>query len=428
MKKLVVLALSALLVVAFTLPASALEAQFGGYWRTRFYTNQNFTGEDQTEAKDFSKVDTRSRLYLTAVFHENLKFVNKFEFDATWGQGDSYGDIGADGVNLEIKNSYADFNLGPVNFKVGVLGYALGSSFLMDTDISGALVSYMGENLTIPFFWFKAWEGGNGRDANDLDVDIVGLNPEFTFGSFGINPFVAYFYSDNSSEFVDNYGVLGDIGSPVNIAATDLDELNLWYGGLTLEFDKDPLWIWATGIYQGGDVELVGGDTIDFEGYLAALGFDVDLGGKFGVHGRTFYASGDDGEDPDFEAYFVPAAIESYYWSEIMGYGVFDSQVSNNSPGDQISNIWAGNLGISVKPMEKLTISLDGWYALLAEEDGNGEDYLGTEVDLRITYQLVSGLNLDVVGAYLFAGEATTENSNDEEDPYEVGAQLSLSF
>jgi hypothetical protein len=40
----------------------------------------------------------------------------------------------------------------------------------------------------------------------------------------------------------------------------------------------------------------------------------------------------------------------------------------------------------------------------------------------------VEGLNLDLVGAYLWAGDATSLDGNNEEDPYEFGAQLSLSF
>ena len=50
------------------------------------------------------------------------------------------------------------------------------------------------------------------------------------------------------------------------------------------------------------------------------------------------------------------------------------------------------------------------------------------------TYELVEGLNLDVVGAYLFAGDRTTADPTtglqyeDDANPYELGARLSLSF
>ncbi len=110
-----------------------------------------------------------------------------------------------------------------------------------------------------------------------------------------------------------------------------------------------------------------------------------------------------------------------------MGYGTFDWDVSANSPADHITNILAANLGVSFQAMDKLTLGADVWYAKLAEEDSNGEDVLGTEVDLSASYELVENLSLDVVAAYLFAGDATY-CGDDDANPYELGAMLSLSF
>jgi outer membrane protein W len=108
-----------------------------------------------------------------------------------------------------------------------------------------------------------------------------------------------------------------------------------------------------------------------------------------------------------------------------MGYGIVDNQVSNNSCADKISNIMALNIGASMSPMEKLTLGADIWYAALAEDDAAGEDYLGTELDLSASYAIMDNLNLDVVAAYLFAGDAT---GGGDEDPMQLAAQLSLSF
>ena len=95
-----------------------------------------------------------------------------------------------------------------------------------------------------------------------------------------------------------------------------------------------------------------------------------------------------------------------------------------------VSNLWAVNIGASIKPMEKLKLTGDIWYASHVEDDfTTDEKKLGIEVDLKADYQLVEGLNLTVVGAYLFADDATaTTDQGNEDDPYELGAQLSLSF
>jgi hypothetical protein len=406
----------------FTVPAWAIESEFGGYWRTRFYTNQNFTGEDETERQDFTGVDTRTRLYYTAIFHENLKFVNKFEWDAIWGTG-PLGDIGTDGKELEIKNSYIDANTGPVNWKIGLQGGRLARSFLFDEDFAGMTINYKGETFEVPFYWIKAHEGTNlsgtnAKDANDLDADYYGIFPKFTLGGmFDLNPYFLYIYSKDAS----GWGVLG----------ADADELNSWYLGLDADVDFDMGSAWFTGIYQGGDLDFKSGGSADFKGYLLAIGGNVNVG-MFDIHGEGFYATGDDDPTDDDLKTFTPPQGRSYYWSEIMGYGIFDFQTSNNAPADEISNVWAVNLGATVKPMDKLKVALDVWYAALAEDitlpDGSEDDKLGTEVDLVITYEVLQNLNLDLVGAYLFAGDATTLNVADDANPYEIGARLSLAF
>jgi hypothetical protein len=405
------------------MPAAAMEYVFGGYWRTRAYTNQNFTGDD-SENEDYTVVDTRTRLYFTAILNENLKLVNKFEMDAVWGDESSYGDIGADGIKVEVKNSYADFNMGPMNAKVGVQGATIARGFLFDDDFAGAVVSYSDDMMSLPLIWMKAYEGNTDKNKghNRRDVDYYGIAPTFNLGAVTLNPFGVFAYSENARDW-----------EPTSA----YDDVKMYYAGANLDADLGMASVWLTGIYQGGEAELLNpanpdDDTVDFKAYLAAAGASVNLG-PVEIHGQGFYATGQDPEDEDKTAFFVPAG-QSYYWSELMGYGVFDNSFSNGSPADQIGNIMAGNLGVTVSPVPELSVSLDGWYAALAEDkwvgtdDPSEENELGIEVDLRITYQLVKGLKLDVVGAYLFAGDVTTNKSPNEENPYEVGTQLSLSF
>ena len=115
-----------------------------------------------------------------------------------------------------------------------------------------------------------------------------------------------------------------------------------------------------------------------------------------------------------------------------MGLGTFDNTVPAGVPngGGNVGNLTAGGLGVTFKPMDKLSITADVWYAELTEDNVFGENELGTELDVKVTYQLVEGLNLDLIGAYLWAGDAIDGNAdgNNDEDPYEFGARLSLSF
>jgi predicted porin len=82
------------------------------------------------------------------------------------------------------------------------------------------------------------------------------------------------------------------------------------------------------------------------------------------------------------------------------------------------------NVGVDF-PMESLTLALDLWYANLAEDNAAGDKDLGTEIDVTAKYQLLEDLSVTGVFAYLAAGDAT---GGGDENPMEVGVQMSLSF
>ena len=423
MKRVGIIALATLLIVAFTIPVAALENKFGGYWRTRFDTSQNFTGNDNDndESENGSSVDTRTRLYYTAILNDDLKLVNNFEMDAVWGDK-QYGDIGADGVKLEIKNSYADFNVGPVNAKVGVQGMTLARGFLFADDFAGAVVTYkLDDSISLPLFWVKAYEGGD--DNNIQDVDYFGISPIIKMDGISVNPFILYAGSDDVSGWKSEIGALDAVNN-----------LDLYYIGVDASINIDPAKIWFTGIYQGGEIEYNNGtkwDTGDVNAFLVAAGASAGLG-NIEAHGQTFYACGDETKSNKYDPGFFVLQGDSYYWSEIMGLGTFDTNsLSHGETNDHISNIIAINGGGKVTIDENLSAGLDIWYAMLAEDvkiNGKDENELGLEVDVKVTYQIVEGLKVDLIGAYLFAGDVVTNGAKDEADPYELGTRLSLSF
>jgi hypothetical protein len=375
--------------------ASAVENQFGGYWRSRFTFMDNFDGKDSPSV---SFVDQRTRLFYTARFNDDFKFVNKFEFNTGWGDNNG-GDLGADGKgNWRIKNSYADFNLGStLNAKVGIQGMVISRGFLFDDDASGVTLTGKFGNVTVPVFWMNASneevQSFDGSGIADFDQNIwaamgvVQINDDIS-----VTPFFVYHAIDSSET---------------------LEDSDNWYLGFDADMKFAAVTVWTTGIYNGGDF-----DGSDNQGFLGAVGVDAGL-----VHGQFFYASGDDGGDPTENKAFLPPPGRSYYWSEIMGLGVFDDFVSNGSPGDVISNVWAGNIGITVTPIDKLQMNADIWYASLAEDNTAGDTELGWEFDGKISYSIYDNLTAEAIFAYLLSGDATGE-----EDVMEGGVQLSLKF
>ena len=204
---------------------------------------------------------------------------------------------------------------------------------------------------------------------------------------------------------------------------TNQDTYVYWLG-VDADLKFDAVSAWATAIYNGGEIDGMGAPDTDISAFLFAAGADAGI-----VHGQAFYASGDDdAADNDIDSFVTIGAGNgtygtSYYWSEILGDGIFDYTVPGGTLGDHITNIWAANVGVTLKPMDKLTANFDVWYAALAEDNAAGDNELGLEFDGRLSYMLLDNLKADVVFAYLVAGDALGD-----EDVMEGGLQLSLSF
>ncbi len=376
--------------------ASALENQFGGYWRTRAFAQDEFTPD-----KSYWRIDNRTRLYYTAKFSDDFKFVNKFEFNSIWGDDDG-GDLGADGKTWRVKNSYADFNLGAANVKLGIQGAAIGRGFLFDNDFSGVLVNMgMGAASVTPFYISVATEDGGKAD---FDEHMLGVMGAFKAGALSVSPYLAYYTTGDA--YVEKTDADGNVmtdaaGNPITEYKGDAEAL---YLGADLDLSKDAFSLWATMILNSYDVQ-----DDDGVGFLAAFGAEAGM-----VHGQAFYASGDDA--------FMSAPGQSYYWSEILGYGTFDNNIPGG-PGDAISNVWAANAGVSLKPSNKLEITGDVWYASLVEENAAGDSELGLEFDGKLAYSIMDNLKAEFVLAYLVAGDAVGD-----EDVTEGGVRISLKF
>ncbi|MEE4135389.1 MAG: hypothetical protein V2I32_04870 [Desulforhopalus sp.] len=383
MKKIIASAVGLMLAGGLSVTtAQAVENQFGGYWRTRMFVQDSFSGTES-----LTRIDNRTRLYYTAKFSDDFKFVNKFEFDTIWGDSVG-GDIGADGTIFEVKNSYADFNLANWNFKMGIQPAVVARGFLFDDDFSGVVATGNFGNVSVTPVWIRV-------DAEDFTPKT---NNRDMFGVIGgikvsdalmVNP---YFIADmtSGSESWDNY-----------------------YVGADVDMKMDAASVWGTFIYNTYEIDRIGDAPADVDGdaFLVAGGVKAGM-----VRGQAFYASGDDA--------FINPPGASYYWAEIMGYGVFDNAVPDGTPANQISNVAAFGAGVTVKPADKVSLDFDVWYAFLDEEDANGEAELGLEFDGKLSYALMDSLKLEAILAYLVAGDA----ANGGEDAFEGGVRVSLSF
>jgi hypothetical protein len=164
--------------------------------------------------------------------------------------------------------------------------------------------------------------------------------------------------------------------------------------------------------------------------------------GPANIHAKGIYSSGqgkDDLAKGDIKSFVTPGDKDNlgayYVWAEIMGDGIMDNQTPAGSPGSLISNVIIGNLGASYKLLPDLKFGADLWYARTAEDvfmktikEYKGD--LGTELDLIATYTIVDNLKIDLIGAYLWAGDVITKavDKNGNTNPIELVTRLSLAF
>ena len=158
------------------MPALAeVQFKYGGQFRVRWETSDNVfdgtnsMGQYQYDQKmsnngtrySFSDddnrnfIDQRMRLYFSFIASQNLQAVVKFEMgDSTWGDsaeargstGSSKytesGRMGADGVCVELKNAYVQFNVPytPSTAVIGIQTITLLDSWMIDDDFSAAVL------------------------------------------------------------------------------------------------------------------------------------------------------------------------------------------------------------------------------------------------------------------------------------------------
>jgi hypothetical protein len=443
MKKMSMVSLVAAVLFCLTsvLPAFAADVEYGGMWRTRAFTIDGFSGDSENDSRDYSAVDSRARIWFNFEINKETNWFNQVEINYIWGDEDNGGGIGTDGTDyLRWKHSYLNLNHEIVDgvdtsFRVGLQPYALARGFLFDDDFAGLVATYTTPDgsMKFPLVWMKVFEGGtlSGSEENEeaqnileeYDVDFVGLAPELKFmdDALAVKPFGFYLTSAQAE------------GAEALTGNADVD---VWFAGLEVAYKTDETNIWALGVYEFGEAEIVTtNEELDVAAYLVAVGAEQRFG-DLGIHGTAFYATGDDDSlDEDETTFFIPYG-QSYAWSEIMGEGIFDAYgASNGACGTAISNIAAVGGGLSYQLSDKWKVRGDVWYAQLAEAPEDlDDDYLGTEVDLRVDYQVNDDVTLTAIGAYLFAGDATTWNyadgleAEDATDPWEVGLQLTFRF
>jgi len=252
-KHLLVLAV-VFLAVAIAAPAfAAVEFKYGGQFRARVlssnnvldgtenagaYYNGTYTADDN---RNF--IDQRLRLYFTFEASKNLRLVTKWEVgDQVWGFSGSGsgnvgagrgGNVGADGVAVEVKNIYVEFNIPntPTTAIIGIQGIVLMDSWIIDDDFSAAVFKTKLAPFTVTLGYVagqSGWEQntlGNTTFSNDMpftnpqyNIDSVFATLDYAEGPFK-GSLVFYFQDGHSTDVSVN---------PASLSTAARNSVGVW--------------------------------------------------------------------------------------------------------------------------------------------------------------------------------------------------------
>jgi hypothetical protein len=444
MKRLLFCLVALGLVAALAAPAFAMQADFSGQYRFRWYNNANVTnGNDDIDDKN-NFVDQRLRFKTTVAASENLRGVWYLEVgDLTWGVPGAVGKgvgsgVGGDGVNIETKQLYIQFTAPgmPVTTTLGLQGVSLHRSWFLDggDELTAARLDIKVDPVVITP-WF-AWAGNTDTTSSEDDIWNTGISAGWKGENMGARLSLAGERRQKDAL----------------VANVDSDMLMILMGDF--DYSGDFFNVFFTGGVNFGSQDVIvaspGVQDTDYKGYMFDLGanFNFDM---FTLAAEFFYVSGDDDSTDDEFANFTYFYSCSHYWAEIMGNGRFDRITTAQGKGstavngpttaldDEPSNLWAAKIGAVFKPLDATTLTLNAWYAQRVEDVPSGpadpvtgvvpqDNKLGTEFDFYLDQKIYDGLTFSVIAAYMLADDAFTDTKSDSDDVYEVGLQMLYNF
>ena len=471
----------AAIVALVSLPAAAADFKFGGQAWTRYYSFNNMKDGTNDLDDNLNGFYTRFRLYFTATGSENLKAVFKYEIDDIWGNG-RLGTTSTDGGSLdrsdnstqtaansggEVKNAYIDFNIPntPLNAMVGVLPAKLGRGLAFDDDTNGIVVTGKFHPVKVSLVYSRLQD--NSQPTNESLYGTGSIQAAFSAANTPETPFTSHDDWDlwaAAIRFDPTQALSLDLaGTWINTTFDNPSrDFNLYNLVLDADYKADLFTLYFTGGKNFGAVDLTGGGSADFKGWMITTGGTVRVDPV--VIGLDFYyGSGQPSGSDDIKTYVTPGldGRNTYNMDEVVFLGWFDDEsatyksfhttasqgvninnvsstgLTRSNQTKVLTNLWAIGAHVDFKPFEKTLLQVGGAYMQFVEDvpsrtsnqlpTGTVEEEdnkLGTSLYIRLAQGIVDGLELRAAFGYLFADDGFSPVKN-EDDAYKFATGLS---
>ena len=270
------------------------------------------------------------------------------------------------------------------------------------------------------------------------DRHTIGIDARWRIGPFGLDPTFYYQWGRVDSQAFDNGPGANGVGTKKVTA-----DLSAFHFDLIASYQLGPLLIEARGVYTTGNRardNLAKGiryyQPLDTDGSYWAGGWS-----QFWAPGVDYFNQGwaTTGNFIGYDRYGrAGAAVRLTYnfTPAVSVYGVvhalFTAEAVDTDTGSQLASSTAGGVGVPART----TISQNSWVS-------GDSNYLGTELNLGLTWRFSANTAFDLVGGYLFAGDALdaaecTNNAatcspslvrvKSAKDAYTLAARIRLAF
>jgi hypothetical protein len=437
MKKFWLVLLSLGLVMAFSVPAFAVDVKVGAeYYAAGLYLNKTsvFDGYEGNPNLSVTNPSTaffyqRLRVGTDFIVSPGLKLVTRFDaMERIWGgtrsnPGDSdwmSAGTRAESENIAFDLAYIDYTSPVGRFLVGYQpDYVWGTSFgdYGNGSPVGQIQYFIQKGPFVGFIGYakevdQSVSYNTSNFATDVDYDSYRLAGIYNFkgGEAG----VLFLFNRNATQKAKDYYIYGDTSNYISTAYVIDPYVKAKIGPVNLQAEAQ---------YWFGDAYKQEGGASSMNVSISALSVFVDATADFGMFNAGLsaaYLSGDDpgttdkmeggqGAGLDWNPCLILFNNDLNYWAgAINGHGNIVTIVN-----EEMSNAWFFQGRVGVKPTPKLDVVLSLAYATADKKPDNyeGGGY-GTEVDITATYKITNNLSYMLGAGYLFTGDYFKSNND----------------
>lgn len=406
------------MAVAFAMPAQAAvqnvkvsgDLTMRGIFRDKFDLTDDNTTLD-SDAFLMSTVGVNVEADLTDNVSAMIRVVNQRDIDT---------DATTDN-DIDIDLAYITFQemlYSPLTVTIGRQDLWVGDGFLVGARLQDGSAGITASEFTdiISFDAVKAvvdydpWTitGICAKIAENIttssdDEDLAVLNIGYIFEQYEAEAEGYYIYKKTGASEDDEINTIGLRGSGVPLENLELrGEFALQFGDYDSSTDREAWAIDVSGEYTFVDIEWV--PVVGLE-YVYLSGEEATPSGDYEAFDRLYYGK-------------TYSAIRE--WQDVY-YTTTDTTDTAGNTNEHMIIISA-----SAQPIENLTASAKYIYFMLAEDDSDNEDELGSELDLELTYDYTEDVTFGLLAAWFFPGDVFT-SPNDDDANLVVGT-VSLAF